>query len=246
MWVASLLAALFALCLSQGVGAAEPGTVSLRWYGHAFFLLTSAEGVRIAMDPFGNIGYPLPEVQGDVVTISHEHSDHNNAALVKGKPVVLQGLEMGGQHWTRVNFRLKDARIATLPAYHDRVQGKERGLNTIFVVEASGLRIVHMSDIGHVPSDDTIRTLGKVDVLLVPVGGVYSIDGKEATELVARLKPAVAIPIHYKTEATRGWPITDEKPFLEGKERVRQVGKTVEFRRDRLPSPAEIWVMDYR
>ena len=198
------------------------------------------------MDPFGKIGYPLPEVEADAVTISHEHGDHSNATLVQGKPVVLRGLEMGGQHWARANFRLKDVRIASLPAYHDGVQGKQRGLNTIFVVDVSGLRVVHMSDIGQLPSEEALRALRKVDVLLVPVGGVYSIDSSEATEVVTRLKPAVAIPIHYKTEATRDWPIMDEKPFLEGKERVRQVGKTVELRRDRLSSPGEIWVMDYR
>lgn len=221
------------------------GEVSIRWYGHAFFTITSAEGIRIATDPFDNIGYPMPTVEADVVTVSHDHSDHNNRGLVKGKPKVIRGLEMGGRHWAWVNFKQRDVRIRSFTAYHDKVQGKERGLNTIFLFEVSGLRIAHLSDIGEIPPELTLKALEPVDILLVPVGGVYSIDASEATRIVDRLKPAVAIPMHYRTEATAKWPIADEKPFVEGKPRVKKVGNTVPLRREGLPKATEIWVMDY-
>jgi len=243
---AAVMAALAAVAMTQDAPTAEAPGVTLRYFGHAFFLVTSAEGVRVAMDPFGKIGYPMPEVEADIVTISHEAYDHNNAALITGKPEVLRGLEPGGRTWTRVEFRRKDVQIATLPAYHDKVQGKERGLNSIFVVEASGVRIAHLSDIGDMPPEETIRTLGRVDVLLVPVGGGHGIEAAEATKIVDRLKPAVAVPIHYKTAATAWSALPDERPFLDGKPRVKRVGNSVRLDRATLPAQTEIWVMDYR
>lgn len=222
------------------------GEVTIRGYGHAFFIITSADGVRIAADPFSDIGYPMPNVQADVVTVSHEHSDHDNPKLVNGRPKILRGLEMGGKHWAFVNFQQKDVRIRAFTAYHDKAQGKERGLNSIFLYEVSGIRIVHMSDIGHMLPELTLKALERVDVLLIPVGGVYSIDADEATQIVERLKPSIVIPIHYKTEATAKWPISDEKPFLEGKPRVKRVANTIRLKREELPKETEVWVMDYR
>jgi len=145
-----------------------------------------------------------------------------------------------------VNFRRKDVRIRAFPAYHDKVKGKERGLNSIFLLEVSGIRIVHMSDIGHIPPELTLKSLERVDVLLIPVGGLYSIDASEASRIVDRLKPAVVIPIHYKTKATASWPIATEEAFVKNKPRVKQVGSTISLRREGLPKATEIWVMDYR
>jgi len=220
--------------------------VTVRWYGHAFFAVTSADGITIVTDPFGKIGYSMPALEADVVTVSHGHGDHNNPSLVRGKPKIIRGLEMGGKHWAWVNFRSKDVRIRAFPAYHDKVKGKERGLNTIFLLEVSGIRIVHMSDIGHVPPELTLKSLERVDVLLIPVGGIYSIDSSEASRIVDRLKPAVVIPIHYKTKATASWPIATEEAFVKDKPRVKQVGNTIRLRREGLPKATEIWVMDYR
>ena len=239
------VSALLAVLLTQSAVFAQK-QVTLRWYGHAFFAVTSAEGVIIATDPFGNIGYPMPTLEAEVVTVSHGHGDHNNPTLVKGKPKIIRGLEMEGRHWAWVNFRLKDVRIRAFPAYHDKVKGKERGLNTIFLLEVSGIRFVHMSDIGQIPPELTLKALERVDVLLIPVGGVYSIDASEASRIVDRLKPAVAIPIHYKTKATASWPIATEEAFVKGKPRVKQVGNTISLRREGLPKATEIWVMDYR
>jgi len=203
------------------------------------------EGVRVAIDPFSNIGYPMPEVEADIVAVSHEVPDHNNVRLIKGRPEILRGLEPGGRDWSRVQHSLKDVRIAALPAYHDKVQGKERGLHSVFLVEASGVRIAHLSDIDDMPQE-TLKALGRVDVLLVPVGGVHSLDAADATKVVERLRPAVAIPIHYKTAATAWSGLADERPFLAGKPRVRRVGNTVRLDRAGLPTETEIWVMDYR
>ena len=220
--------------------------VTVRWYGHAFFAVTSAEGITIVTDPFGKIGYSMPALDADVVTVSHGNGAHTNPSLVKGKPKIIRGLETGGKHWAWVNFQRKDVRIRAFPAYHDKVKGKERGLNSIFLLEVSGIRIVHMSDIGHIPPELTLKSLEKVDVLLIPVGGLYSIDASEASRIVDRLKPAVVIPIHYKTKATASWPIATEEAVVKDKQRVKQVGSTISLRREGLPKATEIWVMDYR
>jgi L-ascorbate metabolism protein UlaG (beta-lactamase superfamily) len=243
---AAALGALTLGAVAPAVPAPAGGAVTLRHFGHAFFLVTSGEGVRVALDPFTDIGYPMPEVEAEVVTISHEAPDHNNVTLIRGIPEVLRGLERGGRGWTRVQHVLRDVRVAALPAYHDKVQGKERGLNAVFLVEASGIRIAHLSDVGDMPPEETIQALGRVDVLLVPVGGGHGLDATDATRVVERLKPAIAIPIHYKTAATAGSLMADERPFLEGKPRVRRVGSTIQLRRASLPRETEIWAMDYR
>ncbi len=239
------LCAMLAVLMFQSGVYAQRG-VTVRWYGHAVFAVTSSKGVVIALDPYGDIGYPTPNLKADVVTVSHGHGDHNNAALVRGRPKIIRGLAMGGRHWAWVNFRLKDVRVKSFPAYHDKSEGKEQGLNTIFLVEVSGIRIVHMSDIGHIPPELTLKSLERVDVLLIPVGGLYSIDASEASRIVDRLKPAVVIPIHYKTKATASWPIATEEAFVKDKPRVKQVGSTISLRREGLPKATEIWVMGYR
>ena len=205
-------------------GGAEAAT--LRWFGHAFFLVTSPQGVRVALDPFGDIGYPLPDVAADIVTVSHEHGDHNNPGLLTGSPVVLRGLMAGGADWNAIDLRTKDVRITALPAYHDDVRGRSRGLNSIFIVEIGGLRLAHLSDIGHTLSAETLEDMGRIDILLVPVGGIFSIDGRQAIDIMTRLRPAITIPIHYKTAATAAWPIKDESTFLSGLNNVRRLDAT--------------------
>jgi len=202
--------------------------------------------MRVATDPFVDIGYPLPEVEADAVTISHEAPAHNNAGLVKGSPRVLRGLEPSGRSWSRVEHAVGDVRIKALPGYHDKVRGRDHGLNAVFLVEASGVRIAHLGDIGDMPPEETVRALGRVDVLLVPVGGVHSLDAADATRVVERLRPAIVIPISYKTAATASSVMANERPFLEGKPRVRRVGNTVRLDPASLPTATEIWVMDYR
>lgn len=239
---AAVLALQLALAVSE---APAQGAASLEWYGHAFVRLTSPQGVRVAMDPFGAIGYPMPEPEADIVTISHEHGDHNNAALLRGKPVVLRGLTEGGGDWRSIDYRFKDVRVTSVPVYHDEQQGRQRGKNTMVVVDLAGLRIAHLSDMGHLPTDAQARALGRVDVLLVPVGGKFSIDGRQAREVLARLEPRVAIPIHYKTAATASWPIEDERSFVEGHPRVKRVaGSRMTLDAAALPPLTEIWVLE--
>jgi len=220
--------------------------LTLRWFGHAFFLVPSSDGVRVAMDPFGDIGYSVPEVAADVVTVSYEHGDHNVAERLVGPTAILRGLKPGGADWNSISYDLRYVRITALPVYHDDVEGRKLGLNTIFIVETGGLRLAHLSDIGHTLSVATLEALGPIDILLVPVGGKFSIDGDQAREIMAKLQPRITVPIHYKTPVTAGWPIEDESAFLFGLENVKRLDSlTVTVTSETLPSRPEVWVLRY-
>ena len=242
-----ILALVVGLATGFLISVAAAETVTLRWFGHAYFVITSPEGVRVTLDPFGKIGYAMPGVAADVVTVSHEHGDHNGADVVAGSPVILRGLKAGGAGWNSISYGMKDVRITSLPAYHDDVEGQRRGLNTIFIVETGGLRLAHLSDIGHILSDATVKAMGRIDVLLVPVGGIFSIDGRQAKQIMTRLQPGITIPIHYKTPVTADWPIGDESAFLAGLTNVMRLDVlTVSLTPETLPTQPEVWVMRYQ
>ena len=133
----------------------------------------------------------------DLVTVSHEHSDHNAVSLAAGSPIVLNGL--AGNDWAKIDQTVKGVRVRTVGVYHDDTQGSQRGKNAIFVFDVDGLRLAHLGDLGHTLSPEQIKDIGPVDVILIPVGGFYTVDGKAATEVVNQLNPKIVIPMHYKT-----------------------------------------------
>ncbi len=234
------------LGLSLIISSDAAHALTLRWFGHAFFLVTSSDGVRVAMDPFGDIGYPVPEVAAEVVTVSHEHGDHNVAERLTDPAAILRGLKPGGADWNSISYDLRDVRITALPAYHDSVEGRKLGLNTIFIMESGGLRLAHLSDVGHTLSEATLEAMGRIDILLVPVGGRFSIDGRQAREIMARLRPRITVPIHYKTMVTADWPIEDESTFLVGLENVKRPDAlAVSITPETLPARPEVWIMRY-
>lgn len=167
----------------------------IKWLGHACFKITYNDGIRILTDPFDdNVGYKIPSVEADIVTISHNHYDHNFTDCIKGKFEVVN--KVG-------NFYIKDVAITGIHTYHDEMHGAKRGDNTVYVFEKEGIRIAHLGDLGHMLSDEQVKMLGKIDILLIPVGGVYTINFNEAFELVKRINPKIVIPMHYKTPVVR-------------------------------------------
>ncbi len=210
--------------------------MKLKWLGHAAFLLTSDAGTRIVTDPY-TAGGPL--TYGDIsetaegVTMSHTHNDHNNKGAVKGKPVVV----------TSGPAKVKDINISGIPTFHDEANGTKRGSNVIFCFDIDDLRICHLGDLGHELNDKQVAELGKVDILMIPVGGYYTIDAAAATKVVNHINPRVVVPMHYKTGKC-GYPIEGVEPFLKGKKNVRQVaGSEVEFKAGQLPVGTEIFVL---
>ncbi len=164
--------------------------MKLTYLGHSSFLAETGTA-RIVTDPFSGIGYPFPSVEADVVTVSHGHFDHCAVEAVGGEPLVLQ--QPGTSSVRGVTF-------TAFSSYHDDVQGRKRGKDLIFRMAADGIVLCHLGDIGVPISEELKRALGHIDVLLLPVGGNYTIDGRAAAEYVRVLRPTVAIPMHYKTK----------------------------------------------
>lgn len=218
--------------------------MKITYLGHSTFLLEAAE-TTILIDPFNDgVGYPVPKVAPSVVLITHEHGDHNHLAMAQGQPRVIRGLEAG--NWRTVHERIDGVAISSVPTYHDSTKGQQRGRNTVFVVEAEGLRVVHLGDLGHDLDDASAGAIGRPDVLMIPVGGHYTIDATQAHAAVARLRPGVVVPMHYKTEVNPGSPLSTLDPFLSAASGSKPVGHSVTVERGAVPREPEIWVMTWR
>jgi L-ascorbate metabolism protein UlaG (beta-lactamase superfamily) len=197
--------------------AGAPAVGKLTYLGQSCFLLETAAGTRVLMDPFGKAaGLTLPAaLRADVVTISHEHPDHNNARMSTGTPRVIHGLTADKKGWAHTEQKFRDVSIRSVGVYHDDKRGTARGLDTVFIFEVGGLRIAHLGDLGHTLDDDQLEAIGSVDVLLVPVGGGTTLDAYQATRVIDELHPRLMIvPMHYKQEAL--------DLFLERKANVRR------------------------
>ena len=165
--------------------------MKIQYLGHSCFKLTESTGTTIIADPHKNIGYELPEdLTADAVTISHHHYDHDNASAVKGCKTIIDGEGF---------YELPGVEITGIKSYHDTQEGKLRGENTIFKFRMDGLDICHLGDLGEECSSELIELLLPVNILLIPVGGNYTIDAEQAKEYVDRIMPEVVIPMHYKT-----------------------------------------------
>ena len=165
--------------------------MKIRYLGHSCFQLTESTGTSIVCDPYGDVGFALPPVRADAVTVSHSHYDHNNAGAVEDNPVVF---DKEGQ------YELGGVTITAIKCWHDDNEGAKRGENLIFKIRMDGVEVCHLGDLGEKCSASLIEALLPVHVLLVPVGGTYTIDAKEAKEYVDRIMPSVVIPMHYKTK----------------------------------------------
>lgn len=179
----------------------------LRYYGHSLFTIQLESGYTILTDPYGTFyDYPQRPLQADLVTVSHHHHDHDALDMVTGYQTVL---DRAGHYEPSAGLT-----AMAIPCWHDDMQGQKRGPNLIFVLEAEGLRIAHMGDLGHTLDAALVKAIGTIDVLLMPVGGTYTVDARAAVQNVALLRPRVTIPMHYRTRFSMDMPITDEKPFL--------------------------------
>ncbi len=210
----------------------------IEWLGHACFLITASDGTRILTDPYdASVGYKLPEVEADIVTVSHDHFDHNHVQAVKGSPEVVKG---PGKH------SVKGIEFNGVATFHDEAGGAKRGPNTVFVFEVDGIKVCHLGDLGHVLTPDMVSQIGEVDVLLIPVGGFYTIGPEEAWKVVEQLNPKVVIPMHFYVDVMdrSTFPIERVDAFTSGKPNVREVGESfVELTKEALPAEREIVVL---
>ena len=220
---AMVLAAALTVSRGSGAGARK---LTLTWYGQSAFTLTSPAGTVALMDPVPDkLGYAMPRLRADLVTVSHEHFDHIALAKADGEPKVIRGLTARGNGWTKVEATVGDVRVRSVGTYHDAKKGRERGRNAVFVFETAGLTVAHLGDLGHLLDASQRDAIGRVDVLLIPVGGTFTIDAAQAARVVEQLRPRlVVIPMHFKTKTlAMDLPLATVEPFLQGKPRVRRL-----------------------
>ena len=216
--------------------------MKIKWYGHAAFLITTDKGVKIIIDPYepgafgGQLSYGQIKDQADIVLTTHDHADHNYTKELPGTPQFVKG--SGSK-------TVKEISIKGIPTYHDPSKGSERGANTLFTLSVDGMKICHLGDLGHILGEKELAEIGPVDVLMIPVGGFFTIDPKEATRVAEQIKPKVVIPMHFKTEKC-GFPIAPVEDFLKGKTNTKQP-KTSEasFDKKTLPQKTEILVLEH-
>jgi len=212
--------------------------MKVKFLGHASFLITSEKGIRIITDPYkpgcygGGIKYAPITEEADIVTISHEHDDHNETKI-KGNPVFVR--EPGKKE-------IKGINISGYEVYHDKNSGKERGRDVIFNMEIDGMNVVHLGDLGHTLTKSDAEKIGNVDVLLIPVGGYFTIDSKDAEDIINLLKPKIVIPMHFKTSKC-DFPIAPVDDFITNKE-VNRVDGEVEIKKEKLTDKTEIYVLN--
>jgi L-ascorbate metabolism protein UlaG (beta-lactamase superfamily) len=166
----------------------------ITWLGHSAFKLQDkigADGVTLVMDPYGEeTGLKMPKIEADILTVSHEHKDHNNVAAIKGNPFLIH---CAGE------YEIKNVAIEGVEVPHDDKDGKERGKVIAYRIDMDDISIAHLSDLGSQLTSKQLETLGDVDILLVPVGGKSTLDAKKAVEVVSQIEPRIVIPMHYAT-----------------------------------------------
>src|SRR3989344_4528961 len=203
--------------------------MEITYLGHSSFKF-KGKTACVVTDPFDEKCGKFPrDIVADIVTISHDHTDHNQKEKVGGAPFVIEG---PGE------YEVKGVSVIGVHTYHDEKEGVERGANTVYVIEIDGLRVAHFGDLGHKLTQDQLQEMGPIDIILVPVGGVYTIDAKTAVEVVRQVDPWVVIPMHYQTpELKLTHELAGVGDFLKemGKPEVPAVSKYV-ISAERLPT----------
>jgi L-ascorbate metabolism protein UlaG (beta-lactamase superfamily) len=214
--------------------------MEIKWYGHAAFRITTKEGTRIIIDPYesgfkdGLLTYGKIDEEADIVITSHEHGDHGYTKDIRG------AYDRIGEEGA---FAIRGITIRTLSTFHDDVKGARAGRNLITVISADGLIVAHLGDLGHPLDAETLQRVGPVDILLLPVGGLYTIDAETATKVMKDIGPAVTVPMHYKTAKCK-FPITGVEEFTRGKSNVRLSQESVlKITKENLPREPEIVVL---
>lgn len=179
----------------------------IKHIGHAEFLIENERGVRIVTDPYdAGCGYPIQKVTADTVLVSHHHHDHDAVENLKGEPRII---DTAGHYTPEAGVT-----VTAVRGFHDDAGGSKRGETLLFLIEAEGLRIVHLGDLGCALNSEQIEILKAPDVLMIPVGGFFTIDAEQARETAEQLGARIILPMHYKTEYNKDWPITGPEAFL--------------------------------
>ena len=214
----------------------------ITYFGHSCFLVEAQDHTKAIIDPYlqgsydGAVAYDPVDEAADVVLVSHDHPDHSAADTIPGEPRVFV-------HPTQE--RVGGLAISGVLVHHDETGGSERGTSTICILDDGDLRLAHLGDLGHLLDEDTVAKIGAVDVLLIPVGGFFTIDHQAASEVVDALSPSIVIPMHYKTPKI-GFPIDGPDAFLQTQNAVQHLqDTTIEVTKATLPEERTTMVLPY-
>jgi len=212
--------------------------MEISWFGHSCFFIRS-QRVKILTDPFSpEIGLRLPKIKADIVTVSHQHPDHNFIQAVSSSkeeaPFVID--EPG-------EYEIEGVGLMGIASFHDHQKGNLRGKNTIFLYALEDLFLCHLGDLGHSLSDEQLEQLGQVDILFVPVGGKYTIDAKKATEVVNQIDPKIVIPMHYALKETAGLGLDSVEHFLKEAGAQPQPQEVLKITKNDLPAEERLFVV---
>lgn len=209
--------------------------MKIKYLAHASFLITAANGTKIITDPYTTMpgmGCGAINETADIVTVSHEHGDHNNVAGIKGNPKAVKS-----------SIEVKGIGFKAVSTAHDNSGGSQRGKNTVFYFTVDGINFCHLGDLGHELTDEQAQAIGKVEVIMIPVGGFFTIDAKTATKVCDQVKPKMIFPMHYKTEKS-DFPIAGVEDFIQGKSNVVHSNESeIEVVAGKLPATTQIVVL---
>lgn len=210
--------------------------MEITWLGHSCFLIKDSKGIQLLTDPFDNtLGYDIYKGSPDIVTISHQHFDHNYCKNLLGNYKIVDTLG---------SFHESNILISALPSYHDNIQGAKRGENIIFTFKIDGYNLCHLGDLGHTLSMDDLYAIGPIDILFVPVGGNYTLSGKEASEVSKKINPKIVIPMHYKTSRV-SFPLDGVETFLLHMKNGSKIGSNTLVIDDEINEVLSVKILNY-
>jgi len=207
--------------------------LQIRWHGHACWEITNK--LTLVTDPHDgkSIGIPAPNVAGDVILVSHDHYDHNSV-----KTVEKEGSKVVTDERKRT---INEIEIKGIESFHDECKGTKRGSNIMFKFVVDGIKFCHLGDLGHLLDEEALEKIGEVDILFIPIGGTFTVDDKEAWEIIKKINPKIIVPMHYKIGGL-SLPIAGIDAFLEqSKYTVNHVGNEIEIDKEDLPDEPEVW-----
>lgn len=211
--------------------------MDISWLGHASFKIKGKTAVIIT-DPYGEkTGLKFPKVEADIVTISHDHYDHSATELIGGQPFVING---PGE------YEVKGTNVVGIASFHDNKKGQERGKNILYNIRIDGVGVAHLGDLGQEElTSGQIETFGNVDILMIPVGGIFTIDASAAVKIVSKLEPSIIIPMHYFDKEAKITELEPVDKFLKemGKEDI-EPAKKLTISKDRLPAEPQVILLE--
>jgi L-ascorbate metabolism protein UlaG (beta-lactamase superfamily) len=214
--------------------AAEVDAV-IQYFGHNFFQVTTRQGTKIVMDPLAPGRYPTPSVTPHVVTVGREHPNHNYVQLAQGNPIILRGLADRGAEWNQISVRVREVFIYNVPIYQNGIAGALKG--AAFVFDFGILCIAHLGDLSHRLTPEQLQQIGRVDVVLIPIDGTYTMGPEIAREVLQQLNPKLAIPMHYRDN------LALVEAFVTGLATRRLDSDTLVVSQSSLPTTTEIIVL---